>query len=64
MTTFLSNGDGSWRRDHERHENVLIDTTTIPSLLSAHGVTAEIRTSFGSEPLPPGLHAVLGRRRG
>jgi SAM-dependent methyltransferase len=62
MTTFMANGDGSWRRDHERHENVLIDTTTVPSLLSAHGVTAAIRTSFGGEPLPPGLHVVLGRR--
>jgi hypothetical protein len=62
MTTFLANGDGTWRRDDERHENVLIDTAAIPSLLSAHGVDAEVRGSFGSESLPPGLHVVLGRR--
>jgi len=62
MTTFLANGDGSWRRDHERHENILIDTAAVPSLLSAHGVTAEIRNSFGNERLPPGLRVVLGQR--
>lgn len=64
MTTFVANGDGTWRRDDERHENVLIDTATVPPLLSTHGVEAEIRRSFGSESLPPGLHVVLGHRRG
>jgi SAM-dependent methyltransferase len=64
MTTFVANGDGTWRRDDERHENVLIDTATVSPLLSEHGVDAEIRRSFGSESLPPGLHVVLGRRPG
>jgi SAM-dependent methyltransferase len=62
MTTFVANGDGTWRRDDERHENVLIDTATVPSLLYAHGVNAQVRGSFGSESFPPGLHAVLGQR--
>src|SRR5437667_185346 len=25
MTTFVRNDDGSWRRDDERHDNVLVD---------------------------------------
>lgn len=64
ITTFVANGDGTWRRADERHDNVLIDTATIPPLLSGHGVDAEIHRSFGSETLPAGLHVVLGERRG
>ena len=62
MTTFVANRDGTWRRDGERHENVLIDTATVRSLLSELGVDAQIHSSFGSETHPPGLHVVLGRR--
>lgn len=62
MTTFLPNGDGSWRRDDERHVNVLIDVDTVPSLLAGHGVAADVRASFGDEELPVGLRAVIGRR--
>ena len=63
MTTFVANGDGTWRRDHERHENVLIDTAIVPPLLAEHGVEADVHGSFGSETLPPGLHVVLGRKQ-
>jgi SAM-dependent methyltransferase len=63
MAIFLRNDDGSWRRDDERHENVLIDTALVPELLARHGVNAEVRSSFGSEDLPTGLSAVIGRRR-
>jgi SAM-dependent methyltransferase len=62
MTTFVPNGDGSWRRDSERHENVLVDTARIPELLKWHGVDANIRASFGTEILPAGLHVVVGHR--
>ncbi|HXP32861.1 MAG TPA: class I SAM-dependent methyltransferase [Acidimicrobiales bacterium] len=62
MTTFVSNEDGSWRRDDERHENVLIDTSRVPLLLAEHGVSATIGSSFGSEDLPVGLVAVVGQR--
>ncbi len=62
ITTFLPNPDGSWRRDQEHHENVLIDTARIPALLRAHGVQASVGASFGSESLPPGLRAVTGRK--
>jgi SAM-dependent methyltransferase len=63
ITTFLRNTDGSWRRDDERHENVLLDTSLVPGLLARHGVDAELRASFGSEELPPGLVAVVGHKR-
>ncbi len=62
MTTFLREPDGSWRRDDERHENVMVDTTRIPALLAAEGVTVEVRRSFGSEELPVGLRTIVGTR--
>jgi len=41
----------------------MVDTARIPALLAEHGVEAEVRRSFGSEQLPTGLHAIVGRRR-
>lgn len=64
MTTFVRNDDGSWRRDDERHDNVLVDTTLVPPLLARHGIHAEIATSFGGDTLPDGLVAVVGGRPG
>lgn len=62
MAAFVRQPDGSWHRDDERHENVLVDTGRIPGLLAASGVHAEIRNSFGEETLPVGLHVVVGGR--
>ncbi len=62
MTIFVHGRDGSWHRDDERHDNVLIDTSRIPALLADHGVEARIAPSFGTEELPPGLFAVIGHR--
>ena len=62
MTTFVRNDDGSWRRDDERHDNVLIDTERVPALLAEHGVDATVEPSFGSEQLPDGLRVIVGRR--
>jgi SAM-dependent methyltransferase len=62
ITTFVPDGAGAWRRGHERHENVLVDTSLIPELLSRHGVAARVGSSFGSEKLPPGLRTVIGVR--
>jgi SAM-dependent methyltransferase len=62
MTTFVPNPDGSWRRDHEHHENTLIDTASVPDLLGAHGVSARISDAFGEETLPAGLHVIVGTR--
>jgi SAM-dependent methyltransferase len=64
MTTFVRNDDGSWRRDDERHENTLVDTSTVPALLARHGVEARVETAFGDETLPDGLVAIVGHRRG
>jgi SAM-dependent methyltransferase len=63
MTTFLPNGDGTWRRDDEHHETVLVDTETVPALLAAHGVDAMVGRSFGGEVLPVGLRTIVGHRR-
>lgn len=62
MATFVRNDDGSWRRDDERHDNVLIDTAAVPALLAEGGVEAWVRRSFGVEDLPVGLRAVVGRK--
>jgi SAM-dependent methyltransferase len=62
VTTFVRNDDGSWRRDHERHDNVLLDIATVPPLLASEGVEAEARRSFGKWELPVGLYAVVGTK--
>jgi len=63
MTMFTRNDDGSWRRDDERHDNVLVDTERVPGWLAAHGVDATVRGAFGDETLPAGLKAVVGSKR-
>lgn len=63
MTIFSRNDDGTWRRDDERHDNVLIDTSLVPPLLAKHGVEATVEPAFGDETLPAGLRAVIGRKR-
>ena len=62
ITTFVPDGAGGWRRGHERHENVLTDTSRIPALLAGSGVRATVGRSFGAAELPPGLRAVTGRK--
>jgi SAM-dependent methyltransferase len=62
MATFVRAQDGSWRRDDERHDNVLIDTARVPALLADHGVKATVASSFGTERLPVGLRTVVGHR--
>ncbi|HYA68508.1 MAG TPA: class I SAM-dependent methyltransferase [Acidimicrobiales bacterium] len=63
MTTFVKNEDDSWRRDDERHDNVLIDAARVPVLLAQHGVEAAVEVAFGEEVLPVGLVTIIGRRR-
>jgi SAM-dependent methyltransferase len=62
ITTFIRNENSTWRRDDERHENVLVETTRIPSFLAKHGLDARVAESFGDEELPPGLVAIVGHR--
>jgi hypothetical protein len=63
ITTFIRAEDGSWRRDDERHENVLVDTSPVPPLLALRGLDARVSNSFGDEDLPRGLVAIIGRAR-
>jgi SAM-dependent methyltransferase len=63
MTTFLPNGDGSWRRESEHHENTLVDTAQLPERLATLGVTAHVTEAFGTETLPEGLRVVSGIRQ-
>jgi SAM-dependent methyltransferase len=64
ITTFVADGQGGWRRGSERHENTLVDTSRIPSLLAEHGVTAAVGMSFGVAELAPGLRTVIGTKLG
>jgi SAM-dependent methyltransferase len=63
LTTFVRGDDGCWRRDDERHDNVLFDTSTLPALLAGHGLDVTVATGFGTEQLPTGLIALIGHRR-
>lgn len=63
MATFTRNPDGSYRRDDERHDNVLIDTSRVPALLAEQYVDATVHPSFGDEVLPEGLVAIVGIAR-
>jgi SAM-dependent methyltransferase len=62
ITVFMRNDDGSWRRDDERHDNVLIDTARVPELLAGEGVEVSVTSAFGTERLPTGLAVLVGRR--
>jgi SAM-dependent methyltransferase len=62
IAAFLRSENGTWRRDDERHENVLVDTSAVPALLAKHGVQARVAESFGKEALPDGLVAIVGRK--
>jgi len=65
MTTFVRDAAGNWHRDDETHVQVNVDTARIPELLANEGLTAEVRSSFGTTPdeeLPVGLVAIVARR--
>jgi SAM-dependent methyltransferase len=62
ITTFLPTADGSWRRDDEHHDTVLIDTAQVQAWLHEHGVQAQVGSSFGPEINPPGLVVITGHK--
>jgi SAM-dependent methyltransferase len=62
MAVFVRNPDGGWRRDDERHDNILVDTSRLPRLLAPFGIEAVVGSSFGAEVLPAGLRTVIGWR--
>ena len=64
IAAFVKVADGTWRRDDERHENVLIDTSLVPAMLAGHSVEAAVRPAFGTETLPEGLVAIIGWKIG
>jgi SAM-dependent methyltransferase len=63
QTIFVREDDGRYRRELERHDNVLIDVHAIvPQLLEAEGLEVEVRKSFGTETNMEGLLVVVARR--
>jgi SAM-dependent methyltransferase len=64
IAAFVRTDDGMWRRDDERHDNVLVETAAIPALLAGHGVEAAVGVAFGTEELPAGLRTIIGRKAG
>jgi SAM-dependent methyltransferase len=63
QTIFEREDDGRYRREVERHDNVLIDVAgVVPPLLAAEGLDVEIRPSFGTETNMEGLLVVVARR--
>ncbi len=62
-TIFVREADGRYRRERERHDNVLIDVrTVVPPLLEAEGLDVDVRESFGTETNMEGLLVVVARR--
>ena len=62
ITSFVREDDGRWRRDDERHENVLVDTGQLRVFLGEHGLDVRVSKSFGDEVLPEGLVVLVGGR--
>lgn len=63
MTIFQREDDGRYRRELERHDNVLIDVrAVVPPLLEAEGLDVEVRRSFGTETNMDGLLVVIAHR--
>ena len=62
-TTFVRTDDGCYRREQERHDNVLVDVgSVVPPLLDAEGLEVEVRESFGTETNMEGLLVVVAHR--
>jgi SAM-dependent methyltransferase len=64
ITTVVRTEDGNDRRDHERHDNVLLDTAALPAKLAKLGLDVRVGMSFGAEKLPVGLRTVIGAKTG
>ena len=63
MTVFMREDDGRYRRELERHDNVLIDVpSVVPPRLRAEGLEVEVGLSFGTETNMEGLMVVVATR--
>ena len=63
QTVFVMEDDGRYRREHERHDNVLIDVEgVVPRLLEGEGLAVTVGPSFGDETNMEGLMVVVATR--
>jgi SAM-dependent methyltransferase len=63
MTTFVAEPDGRYRREFERHDNVLVDVeAVVRPLLEAEGLRVHVGLAFGDETNMEGLRVVTARR--
>ena len=62
VTTFVRAADGTWRRDDERHVNVLVDAAEVARKLAAEGLEeVEVARGFDAgQRLEDGLVAITG----
>jgi SAM-dependent methyltransferase len=64
MTVFVQEPSGLYRKEFERHDNVLIDVAgAVGPLLVAEGLDVDIGVSFGSETNMAGLMVVKATRK-
>jgi SAM-dependent methyltransferase len=64
QTLFMREDDGRYRRELERHDNVLIDVPgVVPQLLEDEGLDVDVGLSFGTETNMDGLMVVVATRR-
>ena len=64
IATFVRGADGAWRRDDERHVNVLVDAAGVAALLAGEGLDVEVARGFDErQRLEEGLVAISGVRR-
>ena len=63
QTVFAREDDGRYRRENERHDNVLIDVAgVVPPLLQGEGLEVTVGRAFGDETNMEGLMVVVARR--
>ena len=63
QTVFVKEEDGRYRREHERHDNVLVDVPgVVPPLLASEGLDVSVGLSFGTETNMEGLMVVVATR--
>jgi hypothetical protein len=63
ITTRVRTEDDSYRRDHERHDNVLVDTGGLPVKLAKLGLDVTVGETFGQEEPLVGLRTVIGTKQ-
>jgi len=64
-TIFVREADGRYRREFERHDNVLVDVSAVAGrVLGSEGLVVEVSDSFGDEANMTGLKVVTAVRAG